>query len=201
MRFPCLPQPHSRRDAVVALLLSLGLAACGGGTERAQAGTNAAATADAGEADEAGPQPPDVNPCALLTAQEISEQLLFTIPAYNRRRLAADSFEVTPAEVPWGVSRRCEFTWRTKAPAGETPMARGLFHVMVFPEGMAGVGGGDRRPVPGAGPEIFQHQRVYYVSKGTLAASLTDFGGTQESGRDENAGRVALLQAIASRLP
>src|SRR5688572_20069312 len=96
---PSTPEP---RAAALALLLSLGLAACGG-EERAQAGT-AQAAADAGEPDPGmdGPQRPAVDPCALLTPAEISEQLLYTIPEYNRVRLAPDSFEVKPAEVEWG---------------------------------------------------------------------------------------------------
>jgi len=39
------------------------------------------------------------------------------------------------------------------------------------------------------------------VTKGGLAASLTDFKGTAGLTGDENTGRVALLRRIAERLP
>ena len=39
------------------------------------------------------------------------------------------------------------------------------------------------------------------LRSGQLAASLTDFKGTADGRGDENAGRVALLRAVASRLP
>jgi hypothetical protein len=198
---PSTPEPRAKLAAAHALLLSFGLAACGGGGESAQAEAAAQAAADAGEPDVDGPQRPAVDPCALLTPGEVSAQLFYTIPGYNRDRLAPDSFEVKPAEVEWGISRRCEFSWQTRSPAGETPLARGLFIVMVFPVGMVAINESERRPVSGGGADTFRHQQVYYVTKGELAVSLTDFGGTQEEGRDENTGRVALLQGIASRLP
>jgi hypothetical protein len=180
-----------------ALLLSLSLAACG---DRAQ-GAKAATIGEGGASDEPGtPQRPDVDPCAVLTKEEIAEQLLLTIAPEERSNWATNEFVVTPTEVDWGMSRRCEIAWQTRHQIGDGPQERGNFNVMVFPIEGLGFPADRRRAVSGAGPEIFKHERVYYVTKGRLAASLTDFKGTSATG-DENAGRVALLRRIASRLP
>jgi hypothetical protein len=106
-----------------------------------------------------------------------------------------------PTEVDWGVSRRCEITYQSRHQVSGGPAERGAFNVMVFRIDGLGIPERERRPVAGAGPEIFKHQQVFYVTKGDYAVSLTDFNGTVDSRGDENAGRVALLRAAASRLP
>jgi len=193
---------------LAAVVLTCIAAGCG---ERARTEGPGAAIA-AAEADESmndeTPAAPPVDPCALLTEQEISEQLLLTLSPSDVANLSPKEFKVVPSEVPWGESRRCEFTYESKDRAGgDTPVLRGTFNVMVSPIAFVNaIQQKDRRPVDGAGPEIFKYQKTgektYYVTKGKFAASLTDFRGTYDpTGASQDGSRVALLRRIADRLP
>ncbi len=193
--------------ALAGIVLACSAAACG---ERAQGAQADAANADAEAAeliDDAAPARPPIDPCALLTEQEISEQLLLTLSPTEVANLTPKEFEVTPTEVPWGESRRCEFAFASKDRSGGAPMLRGNFNLMVSPIAfVSGIQQRDRRPVAGAGPEIFEYrkmgERAYYVMRGKYGVSLTDFRGTFDpSGNSSDAGRVALLRRIAERLP
>ena len=197
-----------RAFGLAAIVLASTAAAYG---ERAHGEQSDAAAAGAivGEPDEpAEPERPPMDPCALLTEQEISEQLLQTLSPEDVANLTPKEFEVTPNEVPWGVSRRCEFAYASKdASEGNAPLLRGNFSVMVSAIAFANaIQPRDRRPVAGAGPEIFKYQsmgeRTYYVTKGKYAASLTDFRGIYDpTGQSQDGARVALLRRIAERLP
>ena len=190
-----------RAAGLALLLLTFAMTGCG---ERARQADHAASSqADAVDPDGDGsPTRPPIDPCALLTEQEISEQLLQTLSPSERANWTTTEFQVVPTEVDWGVSRRCEVTWQSRQQvSGGTPVIRGLFNLMVFRRDGLGVPESKRRPVSGAGPEIFRHQQVFYVTKGDYAVSLTDFRGTPDSGGNEHAGRVALLRAAATRLP
>ena len=197
-----------RQVSLAAIVLACTAAACG---ERARneppKAAVAAADADEPMNDEA-PAPPSVDPCALLTEQEISEQLLLTLSPSEVASLTPKEFKVAPSEVPWGESRRCEFAYESKdRSGGGTPMLRGTFNVMISRIAfVSGIQQKDRRPVAGAGPEIFKYQKMgektYFVTKGKYAASLTDFRGTYDpSGTSQDGSRVALLRRMADRLP
>jgi hypothetical protein len=197
----CSPAHFAR---LTGLALTLGLTACGERVGGAQSDHNAgAAAANVEELDgEGGPARPPMDPCALLTEREISEQLLQTVSPSERANWTTTEFQVVPVEVDWGVSRRCEFRWQSRQQvSGGAPVVRGLFILMVFRSDGLGVPVRDRRPVPGAGPEIFRHKQVFHVTKGDYAVSLTDFKGTPDAGGNEHAGRVTLLHAAAARLP
>ena len=194
--------------ALAGIVLASSAAAC---RERAQSEQPDARDAAAGAAepiDDAAPARLPIDPCALLTKQEISGQLLLTLSPTEVANLTPKEFEVTPSEVPWGESRRCEFAYESKDRSGSgMPVLRGTFNVMASPIAfVSGIRQRDRQPVAGAGPEIFKYQKMgelaYYVLKGKYAASLTDFRGTFDpSGNSSDAGRVALLRRIAERLP
>jgi hypothetical protein len=196
----CSPAHLAR---LTMLALTLGLAACGEGEGKAQSDLNAGArAADVEELDaDGGPARPPIDPCALLTEKEISEQLLHTISPSERTTWTTTDFQVVPTEVDWGVSRRCEVAWQSRQQVSGSPVARGLFNLMVFRRDGLGIPESKRRPVTGAGPEIFKHEQVFYVTKGDYAVSLTDFRGGQDTGGNEHAGKVTLLRAAAARLP
>jgi hypothetical protein len=189
-----------RAFTLVGMVLACSAAACGDRAQGAQTDAHAGDPA-AEPTDEATPRRPDVDPCALLTKDEIAEQLLITGFPGQRANYATTAFEITPVEAPWGESRRCEIAYQSRHKVGEGPAERGNFIVMVFRIDALGIPEDKREPVNGAPPEIFKHQQVYYVTKGGLAASLTDFKGTAGLTGDENTGRVALLRRIAERLP
>jgi hypothetical protein len=197
-----------RPFTLAGIVLACSAAACG---ERGQSEQPDAVDADAVAAepmDDAAPAPPPVDPCALLTEREISEQLLRTLSPAEVANLMPKEFTVTPTEVPWGESRRCEFAYESKdRGSDETPFLRGDFNIMVSPIAFGDViQQRDRRPVAGAGPEIFKYEkmgeRAYYVLKGKYAVSLSRFPGTYDpSGNSPDGTRVALLRRIAERLP
>jgi hypothetical protein len=205
MTVPLLPP--LRAFALAGIVLASSAAACGerARSEQPEAVDGGAAAADA--MDDAAPARPPMDPCALLTEQEISEQLLLTLSPTEVANLTPKEFEVTPTEVPWGESRRCEFAYATKDRSGGAPLLRGNFNLMVSPIAfVSAIQERERRPVAGAGPEIFKYQkmgeRAYYVMKGKYGVSLTDFRGTFDpSGNSSDAGRVVLLRRIADRLP
>ena len=158
MTIPLLPP--LRGLVLAGIVLASSAAACG---ERAQREQPDAAATSAGAAEamgDAAPARPPVDPCALLTAQEISEQLLLTLSPTEAANLTPKKFEVTPSEVPWGESRRCEFGYASKDRRGGTPMLRGDFNLMVSRVAFVdAIQERDRRPVAGAGPEIFKYQK------------------------------------------
>jgi hypothetical protein len=197
-----------RTASLAAVVLTCTAAACGERARTEEPGAAIAATEEAESMNGEAPARPPVDPCALLMEKEISEQLLLTLSPSDVANLSPKEFKVAPSEVPWGESRRCEFAYESKDRGGsDTPVLRGTFNVMVSPIAFAnGIQQKDRRPVDGAGPEIFKYQKMgektYYVTKGKYAASLTDFRGTYDpSGTSQDGGRVALLQRIATRLP
>ena len=201
------PLPPVRGFALVGLLLTSSVVACGERPQTEQLDTaDASAVAASPMGDTAAARLP-IDPCALLTVQEISDQLLVTLSPEEVANLTPKAFDVTPTEVPWGESRRCEFAYESRDRRSGGPMLRGNFNVMVSPIAfVTAIQERHRRPVAGAGPEIFKYQqmgeRTYYVMKGNYGASLTDFRGTFDpSGTSQDGTRVALLRRIAERLP
>jgi hypothetical protein len=186
---------------LAGMVLVCSAGACGERAQGAQSDARGGDETAAEPTDEATPRRPNVDPCSLLTKEEIAKQLLITGSPGQRANYSTTEFEITPVEVPWGESRRCEIAYRSRYQIGDGPAERGDFNVMVFRIDGLGFPKNKREPVSGAPPEIFSHRRVYYVTKGGLAASLTDFKGTAGLTGDENTGRVALLRRIAERLP
>ena len=202
MPLPQLIRLAARGAAFGAMVLSLGAAGCG---DRAE-GTRADRTplADAEPSDDGDidgePAPPKIDPCRLLADEELSEQLWLTVSPSQREHYNAKGFDVTRTEVPWGISRRCEFTFRSKATVSGGPATRGDFNVMVSHASLGEVADRYKKPIPGVGDEAYRYQQVWYVRVGDLIASLTDFDGTDEPGLEPDAGRIALLEGMAQRL-
>ena len=206
MTRPSIPLPQilrsaARAVALAGLALTLGAAGCGDRAEGTRA--DRAPVADAEPDDDglpAEPAPPSVDPCQLLTDEEISEQLWLTISPSQREHYNAKGFDITKTEVPWGVSRRCEYTFRSKATVSGGPVTRGDFNILVSRASLGEVADREKKPIPGVGDEAYRHQQVWYVRAGDLIASLTDFDGTSEPGLEPDAGRIALLKRMAERL-
>jgi len=187
---------RSRPTGLLALTLALGVAACGDRAQGSQPDRVAAADLEPKD-----PEPPKVDPCTLLTDEEISDQLWLSLQPSERKNYHPKGFNVTKNEVPWGVSRRCEFAYQSKAQISGGPILRGEFNVMVSDSSMANaVPERQKRPIAGVGDEAFRHQQTWYVQAGGLVASVTDFRGTNEPGLEPDAGRVALLKHMAPRL-
>jgi len=183
-----------------ALLLAAAAAACGSGGDAQQGAAYVAGLDDAGDT----PARIDVEPCSLLTNAEISEQLFLSLPASERASWTTSEFELATTEPELGVTRQCEYRFESRETVGGGPVWHSDFDVMVFPSNAIALAEGDRKPITGAGPEMFKEpgpQAAYYVVKGNLVARLNGFPGRREEESDRDAGRLVLLRHIAGRLP
>ena len=195
--------PATARAAILLnLAFALGTSACGDRArdERPDRTAEAGTEALGGDVPGADPAPPKVDACGLLTEEEISDQLWLTLQPSERQSYNPKGFDITKAEVPWGISRRCEFSFRSKAAVGDGPALRGTFNVMVSHASAVPVPERQKKPIPGVGDEAYRHQQTWYVRTGDLVASITDFRGTNEPGREPESGRVELLKHMAERL-
>lgn len=200
-----MPNPHPRERTpgpalLSTVLLAAALMACGGGDPDGGA-DYAADFEDGGDA----PSRIDVDPCALLTRDEISEQLYLSIPLSQREHYKTDEFDVQTAPADYGESRMCAYRFQSRDSVGGGPTWHSDFDLLVFPA-IAVVLPEDRRePVAGAGAGTFKERTTggaYYVVKGELAVSITRFPGRPEEAEGgSDAGHAVLLRRIAERLP
>jgi hypothetical protein len=190
------------RAILLSLVLAVGTAGCGDRGRGDRPGRSVVAGTEAlgGDVADGEPAPPKLDACALLTDEEISEQLWLTLQPAERESYRPKGFEIARADVPWGISRRCEFSFRSNAVIGGGPALRGTFPVMVSDVRAVPVPERQKKPIAGVGDEAYRHQQTWYVRVGDLVASITDFRGTNEPGLEPEAGRVALLKHIAGRL-
>src|SRR6185503_4547378 len=142
---------RSRPAGLLALMLAFGVAACGDRAQGSQPDRVAAADLEPKD-----PEPPKVDPCTLLTDEEISDQLWLSLQPSERKNYHPKGFNVTKNEVPWGVSRRCEFAYQSKAQISGGPILRGEFNVMVSDSSMANaVPERQKQPIAGVGDQAF----------------------------------------------
>ena len=142
-----------------------------------------------------------IDPCALLTKEQISEELLLAVSPSQRATWTATEFTIAHSPVTRGESRSCEYTFASSQSVGGTPAWQSEFNVMVSPANLVLVPQDQRVPVPGA-PDMFRQasaEGVYYVLKGDHAATISNFPMRSEG--DADAGRIAMLRYIAARLP
>jgi hypothetical protein len=184
-----------------ALTLALAAApACGGGGDAGQVSYAADFEGGGGA-----PARIDVEPCALLTNEEISEQLYLAVPPSERPTWTSREFDLATTEPDLGVTRRCEYRFESREAVGGGPVWHSDFDIMVFPVNAVALAEDKRMPIAGAGPEMFKERGTrgaFYVTKGGLAVTLTGFPGrdeNEEGGPD--AGRLVVLWRIAERLP
>lgn len=194
-------EPASRAAWIAVLLLAVPVAACG---DRAGGEGGAEYAADLENGGDA-PARLDVDPCALLTREEISEQLYLSLPLDQREHYSTPEFDVESTPSDYGASRMCAYRFQSRDSVGSNPTWHSDFDLMVFPSNAIALPEDRRERLAGAGPEMFKERgtaAAYYVVKGGLAASITRFPGRPEEGESgPDAGRVALLNRIAGRLP
>ena len=191
-------EPGSRAALIAALALAAAVPACGGGGD-AEQGTAYAGDLEDGDT----PARIEVEPCALLTNEEISEQLFLSLSADEQSRWMSREFDLATTEPDLGVTRMCEYKFQSRYAVGGGAAWHSDFDIMVFPSNAIALAEEKRRPIAGAGPAMFKEPgtaAAYYVVKGNLAVSLHRFPGRKEES-EVDAGRLALLQRIAGRLP
>lgn len=142
-----------------------------------------------------------IDPCALLTKDQISKELVLAVSPSQRAAWTTTEFVIKDSPVTRGELRTCDYTFASSEAVGGTPAWRSEFNVMVSPADLVLVPQDQRLPVPDA-PDMFRPasaEGVYYALKGGLAATISNFPGRSEG--DADAGRIALLRLIADRLP
>lgn len=142
-----------------------------------------------------------VDPCSLLTKEQISEELLLAVEPLQRASWTTTDFTIKQSPVDRGESRACEYTFASNHAVGGTPAWQSAFNVLVSPANLVLVPQDQRLPVPDA-PDMFRQasaEGVYYLLKGGHAVTIGNFPARSEG--DANAGRIALLRRIADRLP
>jgi hypothetical protein len=174
--------------------------ACGGGSADA---ADAAAATDDGVAESV---KIDVKPCELLKPQEISEQLFLAVRASERQRWSSPEFDLSTTEPDIGLHRRCEYKFASRDSVGSGgPTWHSDFDLTVLPANVIPLPEDDRKPIEGAGPDMFKEsgsRAAYYVVKGKLAVAFAGFPGRGENeAGGVDGGRVVLLRLIAQRLP
>ncbi len=187
--------PACRAVLLSALLLAAG---CGGAGEDA----GSAAYFEEGDGE---PARIEVDPCALLTREEISKELFLSLPPDQRAHYDTDEFDVETTEPEAGTSRLCEYRFASRDSVGDGPTWHSDFTLMVFPSNAIALAEDQRKPIDGAGAGMFKEAgtaAAYYVVKGGLAVSVARVPGRgEEAEGGPDAGRVALLRRIAERLP
>ena len=195
-------EPGSRAALLAALLLAAAVSACGGGGGDAGQGDEYAGYFEDGDS---APARIDVEPCALLSNEEISEQLFLTLSADEQARWTSREFDLATTEPDLGLTRLCEYRFASRDSVGGGPTWHSDFNLMVFPSNAVALAEDKRKPIEGGGPGMFKEAgtaAAYYVVKGGLAVSLTRFPGRGEDAEGgPDAGRVVLLRRIAERLP
>jgi hypothetical protein len=145
-----------------------------------------------------------VDPCALLTKEEISEQLFLAVSPSQRTGWTSSEFEISSNEPQLGTSRLCEYRFESRYAVGGGPVWHSDFNLTVFPSNAVGLPEEKRQPIEGGTSEMFKERgsSVVYVVKGPHAVSINGFPGRDEDEPGgEDAGRLALLRHIAGRLP
>ena len=188
-------EPGSRAALLAALLLAAAVPACGGGADAEQArrvspppSRTAATRRHASTSSRAR--------CSRTRRSRSSS----TSPSRRRNgpRWTSREFDLATTEPDLGVTRRCEYRFESREAVGGGPVWHSDFDIMVFPVNAIALAEDKRKPIAGAGPEMFKERGTrgaFYVVKGGLAVTLTGFPGrdeNEEGGPD--AGRLVLLR-------
>jgi hypothetical protein len=135
-----------------------------------------------------------VNPCSLLTDDEIAAQVDLTLEPDQRASLHERSVkhQIAKEENREGMFPVCRITWRSVDPAGEQ-WTTGNFQVFVGPASLLAIDRG--AAIEGVGDEAFFVSGMPGARVGNLSVSIQDFPAT-----DEGNGAVELLRSAAQRL-
>lgn len=191
--------PRFGAALAAAVVLAFAVPACGG-----SAGADAEADDESGSYFDGEEARVEVDPCALLTKEELSEQLYLSLSPRERDNYANPDFDITATEPQLGTSRVCEYQFASRDSVGGGATWHSDFTLTVFPLNALALQDERREPIEGGTSEMFKERgtSVVYVVKGPLAVSIHHFPPRDE---DEpggvDGGRLVLLRHIAERLP
>jgi hypothetical protein len=151
----------------------------------------------------------NVNPCSLLTDDEIITQVDLTYEHDQREAMHAAGIKhhITKDEDRSGAMAVCRVSWRAVEPNGQES-ARGSFEIQAMTatqlkalEGMSRPKEGERAgPIAGAGDEAFYLEYQPAARVGDVGVSISDFPATWGDEANQRSGAETLLRAAAQRL-
>jgi hypothetical protein len=177
----CSSEPAGSEPAAPATTAEQALAAAGTAAGDAAGGDGADADVSA------------VDPCSLLTTEEIVAQLE---AAEDPAAPIDGGYEITTEAASVGANRSCVFSWRSEASSGGQPLASGQFNLDVLPAADVDIPtafAGETTPIDGVGDRAFVALDVPYAVVGSHLIGVFNFHGSRE-------GAIELLRAAAQRL-
>jgi len=164
---------HAFLPAAVALAIVA--AACGSQADAGSASADASPSVggqksggDAALSVDAGAPAKDVasiDPCALLTREEIVAQIEASMERNQREAFLAQGgkWDVTSTPATAGISRECQYAWRGTVSSGDV-RSTSNFKVVVTDGAFVNpnVNNAKNRPIPGLGDE------AYFMSRGSM---------------------------------
>ena len=142
-----------------------------------------------------------IQPCELLTIEEIAAQVDLSIEPSQRAAKHAKGVKhnIETAAQLTGIWPKCVVTWRSVTADGNQ-VGRGEFNILVMTaDQLKMLEQLDRRAtVEGVGDEAFYHENAPYARVGNVAVGIVEFPDTYG---DQTQGAVELLRAAIGRLP
>ncbi len=186
----------------LGLAFALSMSACGPGE------TAASQRSASGGAEKAATRSPTaliarVDPCALLTKDEIQQQVELSMPASQREGLRSKGvvWSIAMQPSPRGASRACQVTWQGNV-NGESH-SRGEFQVVVtFATWLTGSVAGMKTPlpIPNVGDEAYfvgGKSGPPYARIGDIAIGIENFPDTKQARSGLDLLRAAVQRARA----
>lgn len=142
-----------------------------------------------------------IDPCALLTREEIIAQIEASMERTQREAFLAQGgkFDVTSTPETAGISRECQHAWRGTVSSGDV-RSTSTFKVVVTDGAFVNpnVNNAKNRPIAGIGDEAYFMSRgsmMPYARLGKVAVGIEGFPDTPA-----DRGGVGLLRAAAGRV-
>lgn len=206
-----VPQPPAEEFGLTRALIAFSLLAiaCSSGSPDSAGSDNSSMAADLAAASQSSTggnngKAASVNPCTLLTDEEIAGQVDLTYEKGQRDAMHEMNVkhQISREEDTMGDVSACHISWHSVTPSGDE-RAKGSFDVKVMTsdrlELMEGMGrpksGARAAAISGAGDEAFYLEYAPSARVGKLGVSIADFPDTREGN-----GAVELLRAAANRL-
>ena len=171
--------------AAWCVLVLLPLAGCGGDPAPAAAGGSQSEAEALPTSDDVG-APPPVEPCSLLSDEEMAGILSEQLPADE------GAITVTSESSSLGGGGTCTYSW-TRATWGEGSGKEFTIAVMSPTDLTFSAAIGERTPIEGVGDEAFVTQENYFARVGDVVVHLVNLQETPEAS-------VAVLTAAAGKL-
>ena len=192
-----------------AVAIAIGTAGCGSRADAGSAGADVSQYTGqkAGGADDepsargASKAVASIDPCALLTRQEIDAEIEASMERNQREAFLAQggSWDVDSTAETAGIARECQYAWRGKLSNGDVRSTSNFKVVITDGAFVNGdLNNAKARPIPGVGDEAYYMSRgamMPYARVGNVAVGIEGFPDTPAA-----RGGAGLLRTAVSRV-